>query len=99
MYIRSYVANCVHSYVPYSLKGRKILPVSNGLTERDKSDTMTITSSSEVPYAVMSTKALSEETFIEPLPHYDYAALGARKVRICVSYSTYVCTYVTTVPN
>ena len=88
--------------MPYSLKGRKILPVSNGLTEHDKSETMTITSSSEVPYAVMSTKALSEETFIEPLPYYDYAALGARKVRICVSYSKYsvcmyVCTYVTTV--
>ena len=79
--------------MPYSLKSRKILPVSNGLTEHDKSETMTITSSSEIPYAV-STKALSEETFIEPLPHYDYAALGARKVRICVSYSTYVCMYI-----
>ena len=79
--------------MPYSLEGRKILPVSNELTEHDKSETMTITSSSEVPYAV-STKALSEETFIEPLPHYDYAAMGARKVRICISYGTYVCMYI-----
>ena len=74
-------------YFDNSLKG---LSVSNGLTEHDKSENKTVTSPNEEPYAV-STKALSEGSFIEPLLHYDYASLGARKVRICVLYVLCTC--------
>ena len=91
MYVRMLI------YFDNSLKG---LSVSNGLTEHDKSENKTVTSPSEEPYA-LTTKAFSEGSFVEPLLHYDYASLGARKVRICVLYVCmyvymYVCMYVTT---
>ena len=62
--------------------------LSNGLTEDDKLRTITNSPSNEESYGVTA-KALSEEAFIDPLPHYDYAAVGVKKV-ICSQLYTYI---------
>lgn len=62
--------------------------LSNGLTEDDKLRTITNSPSNEDSYGVTA-KAFSEEAFIDPLPHYDYAAVGVKKV-ICAQLRIYV---------